>query len=124
MANVGFQRSEKGFMCQKCWAQDNGMACAGCGEMIVPDMGKPVQFMTINGKEYHKECVKCSECGTAFSDDTPGPYLVNGVVLCKEHASARKQSRRAPGAGTAVTEDTDEGKKLNAIFKAARSGWK
>ncbi|EGD74454.1 hypothetical protein PTSG_05818 [Salpingoeca rosetta] len=127
LANAGFAPSDSGLVCQKCWAKENGMVCAGCGEMIVPEMDKPVQYVTVNGKEYHKDCIKCKECGLVFKNGVPGPYLVGDDVLCKEHATARRRGGKTTtttGGGGGISQDSQDNEKLNAIFKASRTGWK
>eukprot|EP00043_Microstomoeca_roanoka_P006030 m.59573 g.59573 ORF g.59573 m.59573 type:complete len:380 (-) comp13235_c1_seq1:106-1245(-) len=122
LAKTSFSASEEGLICQQCWAKENGLTCAGCNSMILPDIDKPVQYVTINDKHYHKDCVKCVECGLVFGPNVPGPYSVGDDVLCKDHAMARR--RRSKDAQGQISENDDDARKLNSIMKASRSGWK
>eukprot|EP01147_Barroeca_monosierra_P006935 gene6935-9566_t len=115
LAECSFTVSDGRLVCQKCWAKENGLLCVGCSEMIIPDPDRPVQYVTLNDKHYHKECVKCSQCGIVF-----GPSI-SGSILCKEHATERRKSRSSVDINT--NENTGE-RKLSDIRKAARAGWK
>ena len=57
----------------------------------MPDADGRAPYVTVNKNNYHSACVKCQTCGVLFGGGEPGPFLVNGKILCKKDASKEKK---------------------------------
>lgn len=130
-----FSLEEEGPTCTDCWAEREGVICAGCNKAIVPDESGMGRYTVVNDRNYHFDCLKCEECGLKFGDGVPGPFRVGEAMLCKADAQKRKQASGGVRSGTqaaaklradggSVDPNDEEGKKLNDIMKAARGGWR
>ncbi len=49
--------------CVECYTKANSKACAGCSKMIGPSE----TTLTINDKNFHKDCLKCFKCEALLS---------------------------------------------------------
>jgi len=75
LMDTSFASGEDGApYCSKCYDNQFGVKCGRCGSAISG------QYLSIAGKEYHKECFVCENCGNQFDS---GYFMKDGKPHCK-----------------------------------------
>jgi len=75
LMDTSFASGENGApYCSKCYDEQFGVKCGRCGSAISG------QYLSIGGKEYHKECFVCENCGNQFDS---GYFMKDGKQHCK-----------------------------------------
>jgi len=66
--------------CEKCYDNQFGEKCGGCGRSVSGSVIKALN------KSWHPDCFKCTGCGTKFT--SPGVYNKGGKPYCKSCGSS------------------------------------
>jgi len=60
--------------CSNCYEEQYGSKCGKCHKAISG------AYLSVDGREYHKECFVCNNCGNQFEG---GYFMKNGKAFCK-----------------------------------------
>ncbi|EDQ85626.1 uncharacterized protein MONBRDRAFT_38749 [Monosiga brevicollis MX1] len=128
LADSKYSLEPRGIVCESCWASSSGMLCAGCNQLILPDGNGQAPYYSLAERNYHAACVKCATCGVAFGENVSGPYVLNGELYCKTHATEVKRGLNSGGSQRPSMDrgikDEDEQRKINSILSASKTGWR